>query len=526
MDHPRLIAALLAAALCLPWRALRAGSESVGTTAAAFLKLGSGARSAALGDAVVALADDASGLSFNPAGMSQMLQGEVQGTHVQWFQGLTYESLNGVFPLGSLGAVGSSLDALVTPPMERTIQVAQTSDPSRNYVGLDTFSPFDLEAAFFYSQALAPQLLGGAGFKVLNQDLAGQDAFSVAFDFGAILRTPLAGLQAGLALQNLGTPVKLQDQAFSLPTLLRAGLSQSLFRDRVHALAEVDLPFDNSPVLALGLEAELAGTFYPRVGWREDGLFNPWSAGLGVDLSPWRVDLSVTPLGDLGLTSRASLSYLFGGPSAWLASDRPALSSLSPDSPAVMRVMATAPDKVGAWALYLYDARSRIVRSLQGHGPPPRELSWNGALSTGLPAPEGTYKAVLSLRYAEGGVVYSPPLALRVDNRAPRLAFQARPDSLAPGGGTVYVPAYFTPRALNGVACAEWKLKVLDASGRTFRTLEGGGGLPDVIAWDGRGDGGQEYVSDRDYTFVFSATDVLGRRGQAPPLTLRAVFRQ
>lgn len=523
----RLVVPAALAAACLGGRALWAGAESVGTTAASFLKLETGARSAALGGAVVALADDASGLSYNPAGMSQMLLGEVQATHVQWFEDLTLESLNGVFPLGSLGVLGSSLDALVTPPMQRTLQIAQTDDPSQNYQGLDTFSPFDLEAAFYYSQALSPDILAGAGFKVLNQDLATQDAFGLAFDFGAIYRTSFPGLQAGFSLDNIGTPIQLQDEAFSLPALARAGISQALFSGRVHALASMDFPFDNNPALALGLEASLADSFFPRIGWRYDSLFNPWSVGLGVNLSPWRVDLCVAPAGDLGLTSRASLSYQFGGPSVSLQADRPALSSAPPAIPALLRPRAPNPDQVTAWALYLYNSRSGIVRRLQGQGALPGELAWDGTLSNGVPAPEGDYKAVLSLRYAQGPVVYSSPLALRVDNRSPQLSLQVEPDSRpANDTSTVFVPAYFMPQVLNAVACPRWTLKIFDGQGGLFRTVSGSQGLPDVISWDGRGDQGQAYVSDRPYTFRFSATDVLGRTSEAPPLTLRAVFRQ
>src|SRR6185369_893132 len=83
----------------------QAGPEQVGTTSAAFVKLGSGSRPEALGGAYTALADDASGIDFNPAGMSQMLGGEIQATHTEWFQGLRYENFSGVYSLGDGGMI-------------------------------------------------------------------------------------------------------------------------------------------------------------------------------------------------------------------------------------------------------------------------------------------------------------------------------------------------------------------------------------------------------------------------------------
>ncbi len=47
------------------------GAQRVGTSAAQFLKIGAGARAEALGQAYVAISNDASALFWNPAGLVQ-----------------------------------------------------------------------------------------------------------------------------------------------------------------------------------------------------------------------------------------------------------------------------------------------------------------------------------------------------------------------------------------------------------------------------------------------------------------------
>src|SRR6185436_13854208 len=85
---------LLALLACLLSQALFAEAPGVGTTSANFLKLGSSARPAALGEAYVAVADDAGGTAYNPAGLLDMNCSELQATHTAWFKGVYFEDLN------------------------------------------------------------------------------------------------------------------------------------------------------------------------------------------------------------------------------------------------------------------------------------------------------------------------------------------------------------------------------------------------------------------------------------------------
>ena len=58
------------------------GFTKVGTTAAPFLKIECGARAVAMGGSFVALANDALGVYYNPAGFAELRTVNVSGGHV------------------------------------------------------------------------------------------------------------------------------------------------------------------------------------------------------------------------------------------------------------------------------------------------------------------------------------------------------------------------------------------------------------------------------------------------------------
>jgi flagellar hook assembly protein FlgD len=506
-----------------------AGVERVGTTSAAFLKLGSGARPAAMGEAYVGLAEDASGICYNPAGMAQSLAGELQATHTEWFRGLRYENLNGVFSLGDGGMVGATLNFLSVPQLTRTEQIANTSDPSLNFRETGSFSPFDMQFAVAYARPVYRNVLGGANFKLLTQSLDDKSTFGIGLDLGFIYLTPIKGLTAGFAAQNLGTPIKLKKEAFDLPLLLRLGAGYRTLGDTLLLSFETDMPTDNNLVFAVGAEVNVAGHFFPRAGWRYNGIFNPWSAGIGMQFDPWGFDLSVVPFGELGLTYRGSLNWRFGKPGASLDARVAYASTAGNGKTAVLVPQMSAPDKVTAWGVYIYDSGrpAKVVRTLSGSGPVEKELQWDGKLQNGQPANEGVYWGILSARYTTGQTVNSKYVRLEVNNTVPVVDLNLDAASLNPKAeGEAFIPTGFRAALKAGRGISAWRLEIIDPQGKVFRTIQGQGVPPEMMVWDGKGDMGDALVSNQVYSARFWVKDALGNEGQTPtPVSFKAVFR-
>src|SRR5262245_2895015 len=59
--------------------------------AAPFVKIGQGARAAAMGESFTAIADDSTAVFWNPAGLAQLNRFQVQFTHNEWVDDFRHE---------------------------------------------------------------------------------------------------------------------------------------------------------------------------------------------------------------------------------------------------------------------------------------------------------------------------------------------------------------------------------------------------------------------------------------------------
>ncbi len=515
-------------ALCCAAASLRAfGLSDTGTTAADFLKLGSGARSEAMGEAYVAVSDDTDALSYNPAGPAQDLAGELSATHSAWFEGLSYDTLAALIPDSRGGAWGAGFSYLSTPPIPRTFLTGGGSQPY-GYVQDGTFSPYDMVASLDYAHPLGGGFLGGAGFKLINESLDTQGAFDFAADLGTLWQAPVPGLTLGASMQNLGPPMRFGASAAPLPFVARGGAAYRTAGGALLFSAEGDLPYDAAPAAEAGAEWNVADRFFPRVGWRYDGQFNPWSLGFGLRYGDWGLDLSAVPYGPLGLTYRGTLGWTFGGPGAVLEALTADLSTVGTGSPAELEVRMSAPYRVDTWAVSIFKPGhpADLVRTLSGFGPPKGPVAWDGRDAAGGTEPAGTYWAVASVRYQGGRRIHSRYARLTLVDAPPEAALALDPSSVDPyARADAYVPTEFRPSLLSGGAVRSWSLVILDGSGRPFRTLTGTGPLPASVVWDGSGDGGGEFISASRYAARLSVADAFGDSAVSRAVAFTAVFR-
>lgn len=190
-------------------------------TRATFNDIGVGARPLGLGGAFVALADDSHAAAYNAAGLGYIGDPLLGATYAQRFNGLiTYNAINGVIPLGSIGAIGANFG-----------QLAEDSDVySEQKIGLS------------YGKALFKQFALGANlnlfrtaFDETNEFVAENPYFSqtatsaVSLDVG-VLAKPVQGLSLGASVENLlPADVSISDtETDSVPMNIRAGLAYRL----------------------------------------------------------------------------------------------------------------------------------------------------------------------------------------------------------------------------------------------------------------------------------------------------------
>ncbi|MBI4424499.1 MAG: PorV/PorQ family protein [Elusimicrobia bacterium] len=295
--------------LCLAALAAAASAGVAGTSVAPALRIGPGARPGAMGEAFVAIADDAEASAFNAGGLGFVRRKTASFMHYRLAEGVNYEYLSYAHPLGERFGLGAHLAYLYTDGIPRTLEDAGGSFDSARSVG--TFTNSDLKLHFAGAYRPLDWVAAGAGLSFVQDRVDSDSASGVLFDLGAKAR-PWRALSAGLSLQNLGSSIG----GGSAPTLLRLGVASPVSHFVTLAL-EYDRAFDSRRnVFSLGGEYWFHPTFAMRTGFRQSALGDQggrrFTGGFGVRLGSVGFDYAFSPLGELGDTHRMSVSYSFG----------------------------------------------------------------------------------------------------------------------------------------------------------------------------------------------------------------------
>jgi hypothetical protein len=313
-----------------------------GTTAGAFLQIGAGPRAAALGGAFTAMADDATALYWNPAGLGRMAGGEVVSSHSEWLADIRHDYVGVALPLAG-GIVGASVTLLGTPST-----LVRTEDRPEG-TG-ETFDAADMALGLHYGRAITDRFTVGGSVKLVQQRIWHSTASGVAVDLGTQFRTDFAGgLTIGATLTNFGTDMRLNGRdlrvfvdddpgatgnndrvpadyaldAWALPMDFSIGVVTRPLQTRMNQLSlAVDArhPSNNHESLNLGVEYGFRQRFFLRGGFqgvfldeREGGL----SLGVGVQQPlPYergmaKLDYAYRDAGRLGRAHTVGVSLTF-----------------------------------------------------------------------------------------------------------------------------------------------------------------------------------------------------------------------
>ncbi|MBI4778802.1 PorV/PorQ family protein [Candidatus Desantisbacteria bacterium] len=293
------------------------------TTSGAFLKLDTGARAAAMGGAGGALIGDPGCVYYNPAGLAGLGTFSLASSHVEWFQDIKQEhlGLSKRLKIGfeeearDLGVGACNLYFLHMNKIKGTYIIGES-----NYQPSEEFTASGYLAMFTYACYFSPDALFGVNLKVIREEIEKEDAMAVAFDLGALYRTRIKNLTAGVSLQNMGSEMKFMEKKAALPLTLRGSIGYAMLNKELLLLIDINKPIDNELHIRAGIEYWLTPWLGLRAGYRSDvDTGSGFGGGLGIKLKRqgeekttiYKFDYAFVPCGEVGDSHRASLAVEF-----------------------------------------------------------------------------------------------------------------------------------------------------------------------------------------------------------------------
>ena len=234
---------ILAGVMFMPF----AQSFAVSEATVLFLQISPGARASGMGEAFVGLADDATAVFWNPAGLAYQSGRELTLMHANWLpqfgSDLFYEFAAYRQSFEGIGTFGLNVTYLNLGKQYHTAEDGPTV--------LSEFSSYEFAVSGTYGTLLSENWAVGVGLRFIRSNLspfgAGEEkgdgrANGIAFDLATLYKFSFAPkLSFGLNLSNMGPKITYVDsqQADPLPTNLKVGLAYRVVDSKYNKLTLV-----------------------------------------------------------------------------------------------------------------------------------------------------------------------------------------------------------------------------------------------------------------------------------------------
>ncbi|MFC2079071.1 hypothetical protein ACFLSZ_03730 [Candidatus Bipolaricaulota bacterium] len=290
----RTIIFALLAATCVSLCTIQASGEPY-SNVASFWDLGMGARPFAMGEAFVAVADDASALFYNPAGLA-------------WQQGTSILSTGESRPdTAAYGHVSARLSNIATGVHYFDFGTVTETDELGNAIGSFSYRNVGVIAGlgvpvtripYLERSSFADSFALGLNMKLTGIDtLDPGDGFGASLDFGFLLRADaprfgngsVSRFSFGVLIESLlGIPIKYES-GHREPWEKRVAIGSSItLRDALITSFEIR----SLGSFHFGIEWTPSPQFALRAGLKRDGVWMP-SAGIGVVLDRFTIDFTL-----------------------------------------------------------------------------------------------------------------------------------------------------------------------------------------------------------------------------------------
>lgn len=296
------------------------GGQRAGISTAQFLKIGVGGRASAMGDAFVAIANDASALYWNPAGLSLFPDNQLMVSHNEWVVDIKHDFIGAVYHMDGTNTFGVSLTSLRTNDMPVTTEFAPFGTG-------EYFSYSDMAIAVSYSRKMTDQFSFGGTVKYVEETLDKLKMRAIMIDLGTFYYTGLGSSRFAVAVTNFGNQMapdgevvlwgdrKVSEwQSFSPPTMFRIGFAFEPYQTDEHMVTtsvQLNHPNDNSENVSVGAEYKWKSLLFLRGGYKFNVDEQNYTFGAGVNvplnIANFTLDYAYSNFTKLGSAHRFSI---------------------------------------------------------------------------------------------------------------------------------------------------------------------------------------------------------------------------
>jgi len=280
-----------------------------GTVAAAFLEIGVGARSEAMGGAYASSEGRLEGIYWNPAGLAYMDGLGATFSHADWLADTDFDFFAIATPIPVFNAVvAGSFVALSVP--EQAVRTVDSPEGTGEF-----YDAQDFAVTLSLSSRIMESFSVGVSGKYVSQRIWTEEGSALALDVGVYYRTPVPGLSIGSSVSNFGSdislsgrnltsvidpdltnrgieniPVDLRTDANTLPQIFRFGMNyQSQIWQRTSIETAVNLmhPTGSTESMNVGAELGFNNFLFVRGGYQnafERNSINGLTLGGGLDI--------------------------------------------------------------------------------------------------------------------------------------------------------------------------------------------------------------------------------------------------
>ncbi len=285
-----------------------------------------------MGEAVVAMSQDAGSIYYNPATAAQFNEAQLTLSKVQYPADIFYDYFSYTQRLFGQQYIGISGGILHMAPMMETTEYLPNG--TGNY-----FVYQDRFIGLTYSARMTDRFSFGVTLKHVQEDLAQQSMKTTMMDMGTFYWTGFRSLRFSASLLHFGPEVKPDGtyekrildfntgeeivdetsfQAFSPPTIFRVGTAMNLWETEEHILSgavQLNHPVDNAEYVVFGLEFKLFKILFLRGGYKLNKLEENYSFGMGVHVpvgpTSLKIDYNYSNFQNLTDPKRLSVGFTF-----------------------------------------------------------------------------------------------------------------------------------------------------------------------------------------------------------------------